>query len=194
LADAIASGDFSAQLNAIAEDATKTESDLHDNYAERLNTLQTLNFSNVDVLVLSYDTNDWAASAIAHDDATDEKPMGTTASFGGALRYFLEKIWSVYPNIRVLIGGIIWRGNPVDGELTTWSDKWYKDDKLIQDYNEVAKAIAETYHIPHLDMYNNMGCNHLNWRNFFNSGDATHPNDRGLTFMSKLYADQLGRM
>ena len=194
LADAIVSGDFSAQLNAIEADALEAESDLHDNYAARLNTLQELNFANLDVLVLSYGTNDWAASAISHDNATDANPMGTTASFGGALRYFLEKLWSVYPHIRVVIGGIIWRGNPEKGVLTTWSDKWFKDGKLIQDYNAVAKSIAESYHIPHLDMYNNLGCNHLNWLNFFDSGDGTHPNDKGLTFMSKLYADQLGRM
>lgn len=162
LADAVSTGDYTMQ-NAQASSGA-------DYFPEQLALLKTINFNDVDMVVIHYGTNDFAAN-VAIDNASDDDD---TATLCGALRYSLRKLMTAYPKLRIFVSVPIYRkftGN-IGAETYTNSN----GAKLI-DFCEAMARVATEFNCPVMNGYRALGINTINDTAF--STDGTHLNDYG---------------
>ena len=197
LADAIVSGDFSYQEEAIRElDGSLTgtkHSGYRDYIPEHLAAMKKLDFNDVDILTIAFGTNDYTAN-----DIPPHAPEGNkydTTTLEGALRYSIEKIQKAYPHINIYICTPIYRA---------WVDKndnyAYFDDSTthvnrwgytLAEYVEFIKGVAAEYNLPVIDSYHGLGINRQNRLEYFNINDGTHPNEKGRRLLAKYISEQL---
>lgn len=164
IANAIASGDFSAQINSGLAPAGLT-------------TLATANIANYKAIVLEFGTNDFSAEIpFDSEDATSIK---------GALKHILTSILTKYPNIRIVVLSTlqyVTKGTGNDSGVVI------HPDGTVWEMNEVIKGICESdeFCVPFVDMYHAFGQNGIT-RNTLNSDGVhlTSPNG------AKRYADIL---
>lgn len=183
LADAIASGDWSAQ-DANASNGSS-------NCPEQLAILKGIDFAEVDAIVIHYGTNDFTGgSGVPLDNESNPKDCNTLC---GALRYSVEKLLSAYPKMKVFVSLPAFRYWTADDGTVTYSDT-YKNGigKVLPDY---VKALAETaneYNLPVIDCYYGLGVNKINASTFL--ADGVHHNVEGRKLLgeyigAKLIAD-----
>jgi hypothetical protein len=164
IADAIASGDFTAQLNSGVATAGFT-------------TLASANIGNYKAIVLEFGTNDFSAKVpFEGDDAT---------SISGALKHILTTILTKYPNMRIVVLSTlqyITLGTGNESGVPT------HDNGTVWQMNEVIKGVCESdeFCVPFVDMYHAFGQNAIT-RNTLNS-DGVHLTSPNGT---KRYADIL---
>lgn len=187
LADSIESGDFSNQENAIA---TAPSGIIPWYFAQNINTLSTIDLSDVDIITISIGTNDWGNCAL--DNPDDKYDINT---YCGAYRYSIEKILGIYPNLRIVLCTPMWRCEFVeDGsdEMLWESDTFIKgNNQKLSDFADSVKSIANEYHFPVCDFYNKMSINKFNWKIAFDNTDGTHPHAKGRYLMAKKLAEKL---
>lgn len=161
LADAVSTGDYTMQ------DAQASSGS--DYFPEQLALLKTINFNDVDMVVIHYGTNDFAAN-VAIDNASDDDD---TATLCGALRYSLRKLMTAYPKLRIFVSVPIYRKwNSTGAETYTNSN----GAKLI-DFCEAMAKVATEFNCPVMNGYRALGINTINDAAF--SADGTHLNDYG---------------
>lgn len=164
IANAIASGDFSAQLNSSVVTSAFT-------------TLATATISNYKAIVLEFGTNDFSAKVPF--DGED------TTSIKGALKHILTSILTKYPNMRIIVLSTlqyITLGTGNESGIPT------HDDGTVWTMNQTIKGVCESdeFCVPFVDMYHAFGQNGIT-RNTLNSDGVhlTSPNG------AKRYADIL---
>lgn len=187
LATAIATGDFTAQDNAINNPNWK---DKPSYFANHLQLIKDMDFSTVDYITIAYGTNDYTAGDIL-DNPNDKLDKNTVM---GALRYSIETILTAYPNIRILIGTPIfrlWLESDKSTIKSTSNEVTYAGGYTLKEMVEKYKEVGKEYQIPVLDAYNNLSLNKFNWRLFFDNTDTTHPNAKGRYLVAKSYASKL---
>lgn len=190
LADAITSQDFTLQDNAINN---PNWSDKPSYFDSALQELKNIDFSQIDYITIAYGTNDYTAGKMLDNDNN----LYDTNTWAGALRYSIEKLQIAYPNLRILIGSPIWRCwlNSDKTSVEEDSDtKRFGNNFTLAELTDKAKEIGKIYHIPVLDLYNNLCLNKFNWSSFFTTSDTTHPNQYGRNCMAKAYAQALINM
>lgn len=161
LADAVSTGDYTMQ-NAQASSGS-------DYFPEQLALLKTINFNDVDMVVIHYGTNDFAANVVI-DNASDDDDTSTLC---GALRYSLRKLMTAYPKLRIFVSVPIYRKwNGTGAETYTNSN----GAKLI-DFCEAMSRVATEFNCPVMNGYRALGINTINDAAF--SADGTHLNDYG---------------
>lgn len=161
LADAVSTGDYTMQ-NAQASSGS-------DYFPEQLALLKTINFNDVDMVVIHYGTNDFAAN-VAIDNASDDDD---TATLCGALRYSLRKLMTAYPKLRIFVSVPIYRKWDSTGAETYTNSN---GAKLI-DFCEAMAKVATEFNCPVMNGYRALGINTINDAAF--SADGTHLNDYG---------------
>ena len=183
LADAIVSGDFTVQEEKAAIDT------MPEYFADHVVSLKKLDFSKVNIVTIGYGTNDFTAS-IKIDNASDKYDV---TSFGGALRYSIEKLMSAYPNLRIVLVAPTWRfwKDSSDNYLYD-SDTHEIGNQKLHDFVDKTVEIAKQYHLPVVNPYDEMGINKFNYPLWFR--DGTHPNDVGQWMLAKLIAKTLSGM
>ncbi len=164
IADAIASGNFSAQLGSGVATAGFT-------------TLASANIANYKAIVLEFGTNDFSAKVPF--DGTD------AASIKGAVKHILRTILTKYPNMRIVVLSTlqyVTLGTGTESGIPT------HDDGDVWQMNEVIREVCESdeFCVPWVDMYHAFGQNGIT-RNTLNSDGVhlTSPNG------AKRYADIL---
>lgn len=173
LADAVSTGDYTMQ-NAQASSGS-------DYFPEQLALLKTINFNDVDMVVIHYGTNDFAAN-VAIDNASDDDD---TATLCGALRYSLRKLMTAYPKLRIFVSVPIYRKwNSVGAETYTNSN----GVKLI-DFCEAMARVATEFNCPVMNGYRALGINTINDAAF--SADGTHLNDYGRKVFGQFMGGNL---
>ena len=184
LATAVASQDFTAQDATVAD----MPSGMPAYFATHLATLKSIDFSDVDIVTISYGTNDYTAG----DDLDNENNLKDIDTFAGALRYSIETLLTAYPNLKIVIGTPIFRlwlnGTTVEYTSDT---KTYGGDFTLIDMTEKVKEVGEDYHCQVIDAYNDFGVNQYNWQRIFDSTDTTHPNATGRALLGRLYGVEL---
>ena len=138
IADAIASGDFSAQINGGKN--------------SQFSTLATATISNYKAIIMGFGTNDFTAKVPFH--GTD------ITSIEGALKHILTTILTAYPNMRIVVLSTLQYvtvGSGNESGVPT------HDDGTVWQMNEIIKSICESddYCVPWVDMYHAMGQNGL---------------------------------
>lgn len=187
--NAITTGDYSIQQTAIDNDPSYQH--LRSNFQSHLDTLQNMDWSKVDIITLSYGTNDWGTKVVLSDDTA---PMSTD-TFMGAYRTALETLLATYPHIKVLAFGVVWRALHVtDGVVDNDSDSANTGRNWsLRAYEEGADTVCKEYHVPFAPMYDYSEFNKFTWSNYFGT-DLTHPNAKGRYVMAKRYASFLTQL
>lgn len=182
LADAIATGDWSLQDDALNYDDRTS-------YAEQpLALLKSLNFDDVDIITINYCINDFNGGNVVDGDGTDEFDTDT---YLGALRYSVKKINEKYPHINIVIMSATWSFRMDDtGAYTTDSDSTIKNDMTLKQYLTKQKEEAEKLHLPYIDLYN-IGINKYNRGYFFPANDGSHQNANGRLRIAEKIVKEL---
>lgn len=173
LADAVASGSYTLQ------DAQASHGS--DYFPEQLALLKTINFSGVDMIVIHYGTNDFAANVTIDNTSDDDD----TATLCGALRYSLRKIMTAFPKIRVFVSVPIYRKWSSTGAETYTNGS----GKKLRDFCEALIGVAGEFNCPVIDGYKALGINTINNAAF--SSDGTHLNDHGRKAFGELIGGSL---
>lgn len=150
IADAIASGDFSAQLGS-------------EHVTAGFATLASSNIANYKAIVLEFGTNDFSAKVPF--DGED------VASIKGALKHILTSILTKYPNMRIVVLSTL---QYVTLGVGTESGVPTHPDGTVWEMNEVIRGVCESdeFCVPWVDMYHAFGQNPKT-RNALNS-DGVH--------------------
>lgn len=183
LADAIASGSWTAQDTAVANMTGGL-----DYFAERLAQVKAVDWSTVDFIMWEYGTNDFM---------TEVKLDGADLyAYNHAYRHAIETILTAYPNIRIIPVTPIYRWYQSGGEYTEDSNTHLQADyagvqtKLI-DFVAMAQTISKEYQLACIDDYYTLGANRYTRFAYFNSTDGTHPNENGRLRIAEHIAGQL---
>lgn len=183
LADAIVSGDFTLQNNAV----NSTEVTLNNSIKANCARLQTIDFSKVDIITIAYASNDFKGVVLDNED----NPLDTS-KFAGALRYSIEKLLTAYPNLRIFVLSAAWRFYIDENNEYTDDSNTYTNniDLTIKDYNAKLKEVAEEYNLPFVDDYN-IGIGKFNRYQYFNANDGAHHKEEGRRLIAEHLAKHL---
>ena len=173
LADAVASGDYSSQDEQAPSGA--------DYFPEQLALLKSINFNDVDMIVIHYGTNDFAANVTINNTSDDDD----TATLCGALRYSLRKLMTAFPKIRIFVSVPIYRKWGDTGAETYTNS----NGKKLQDFCEALAGVASEFNLPVIDGYKSLGVNTINDAAF--SSDGTHLNQHGRRAFGELIGGKL---
>lgn len=170
-----------ALAKAIAEnkwtDQDAQASSGSDYFPEHLALLKSIDFNKVDMAVIHYGTNDFAAggSGISIDNAADPDDYTTLC---GALRFSIEKLLGKYPHLRIFVSlpcFRFWTGS--DGAVA-YSDTYVNSNgKRLPEFVEALRGVAAEYNLPVIDSYYGLGVNKANAATFLS--DGTHHNAAG---------------
>lgn len=183
LADAISTGNFTEQENAVNSTSVTLNNAIKSNFA----TLKTIDFSNVDIVTIAYGANDFNGASLDNED----NPLDT-ATFGGALRYSIETLLTAYPNLRIFVLSTTWRFwiNDSNEYIDDSNTRTNGLNKTLSDYNAQLKSVAEEYNLPFIDDYH-IGIGKFNRSYYFNANDGAHHNENGRELIAAHLAKRL---
>ena len=144
-------------------------------FDQHLEDLKNIDFNEVNILTIAGGTNDYTAG-VSLDNGDNPKD---TVTFGGALRYSLEKIMGKYKHLKILICSPMYRFWMEDGQFLDDSDTRTYNDQYLTDFVKKAQEVGEEYKVPVLDNYTKLGINKFNRQEYFPPTDGTHPNATG---------------
>lgn len=188
LVDAIVAGDFSAQKNS---GVSITYAGTSINYVpERIATLESIDWSEIDYITISYGTNDWNSN-YALDNENDHDD---TTTYLGAFRYSVEKLLTAYPNIKILPITPLWRFWDTNTGLPSEVQGDYIDSNTyakgtgyhLWEYGDALIDAAKDYQIPVFDIYHVCMMNKFNRHQYFETTDGTHPKLEGRKLMAEM--------
>lgn len=186
LADAIVTNDWTLQENALQD------SSIPEYFAARVDMLKGIDFNKVDVITISYGTNDFADGLQAGEfvkEGSNEFNYFTTA-----LKYSIETIQSAFPQTRIFIMTPCWRcwienDQVIDSntkEVAAWPAP--NGNTKLTDFVDACWSVAKTFQIPVIDNYN-IGMNRFNHSYYLT--DGTHHTDAGRKFIAEHIAKKL---
>ena len=183
LAYAIANNDYSVQDEAINHDDRTS-------YAEEpLALMKTIDYSGLDILTISYGTNDFTGNR--QIDNSDN--LLDTSTVCGALRYSIETLLTAYPSLRIFVLLPTYRFW-IDSANAYIDDAFNHTNNLGKTLIEYIKGIAETakaYNVPVIDNFAELGINKFNRQQYFPVTDGTHHNENGRKLIAKHLAAKL---
>lgn len=120
------------------------------------------------------------------NDFGREIPLGTMADTGtdtfyGAVKTVINKLITKFPTTR-----IIFMTTPFRLRQTTVENHI---NLTIQDYNDVTRNVCKYYHMPYIELSNNVGFNEYNYTTYMM--DDVHPNEVGGKRMSEIIIPNL---
>ena len=171
LIDAVVSDDFSTQdTSSYVDPENANYSPL---YAEHLENLEAVNWSEVEYVTFFYGTNDYINGAYlnSEDDPATENKQRTNIE--DCVKYCISQLLTKYPHLRILVLAPYWMTfNDEDANEHT-----NNKGKYLYEYNAVIEEVAKNgYNLPVINMYHMFGINPITkW--YFEKDDA-HPTDR----------------
>ena len=189
IAKAINENDYSIQEESGVEIAYQQETTSGfvnsgiDYVPDHIDMMENLDWSTVDYAIIFYGTNDFT-NARELDNASDKYD---TTTYKGAFRYSVEKILSVYPNIKILPITPMWRWYP-DADPYIDSDTKVINGHTLHEFAQALEEVAKEYHFPVLDLYYNCGFNKFNKLSYFYANDGTHPKRNGVNVITDKIA------
>lgn len=184
LADAVASGVWTTQEEAASESGMPAY------FAETVELLKSIDFTDIDIITIAYGTNDWMNSSPLDNGGTSDKSY-----FADALRYSLETILTAYPNLHVFICTPIYRfwvneqGQFVEDSNTKIN---ITTNTKLTDFVEKTIEVAEKYNVSCINNYA-IGMNKLTRTYYYPTDpiDGTHPNPTGNKLIAAHIAKEL---
>lgn len=184
LADAIANNDWSLQDNAL-EDTS-----LPEYFSDTISMLKGIDFNDVDVITISYGTNDFADGLQPGEFVAEGSNQFNY--FTSALKYSIETIQTAFPMARIFVLTPCWRcwvedGEVVDDGNTKEVSSWAAPggNTKLTDFVTACYDGAKAYQIPVIDNYN-IGINKFNHEKYL--ADTTHHNEAGRKLIAQHIA------
>lgn len=174
LADAIVSGDWSAQSGRSGEIIRD----------RAISHLMTTGFDTVTHFGLEYGTNDFRYDRPIGDDSETCKE-----TFKGALNHAVRALLKAYPTARVFLITPWWMPTYGDQDSDIYPNEL---GFFLKDYVEAMFACAHLNRVPCLDLWTDAGVNKQNYRDF--TLDGVHPNDAGVFRRADLIAAFIRRI
>ncbi len=184
LAEAICYDDWKSQ-NASIEYAVSYEERTvwADSYfEERMEALQQIDFSQVEMLIIEHGTNDYN-NGIKVDNPQD---LFDETTFGGALRKSLRLLQQTYPNLRIVLVSPLYCSLEEDLKCFETS---YGEGTTLDEYVRLEKEIAEEFGVEWVNAYEESGIWIENVEEYL--GDGLHPNAKGHELLGDFLADNL---
>ena len=188
LADAITSGDFTLQDNALLD-----AGGVPAYFAETVALLKTIDFNEVDIITIEYAVNDWSGGYNAVGDYILNEPKTEldTTYLKGAFRYSIETILNKYPHIRIFVCSMCY-GTYLDESNNFVEDTNTKVNATFTAFDciEQIKTVADEYNLPFIDNYH-IGINKVNRLRYFPTNDGVHHNINGRRLLAEHIAKEL---
>lgn len=176
IAEAIATGNWSLQKNATGVPAS---------FKTTVAILEALNWSDVDIITISYGTNDWLNSNLLDNSSN----LYDTASYLGALRHSIRKLRQTYPKLKILVTAPIYRST--DNRLEN-AYNWRNGNQLrIIEFVDGLDKIRRELAVPIADTFFGLGINQWNESYYFPANDGTHPNAFGRELLGQKIANSI---
>jgi lysophospholipase L1-like esterase len=176
LVDAIISGDYSEQ-DAVREAATGSTDYDH------LPTLESVDFSTVDIITLSYGTNDYGGDVVI-----GAAENGNASTFIGAMQEAIGKLEAAFPQARIFVCAPIYRSwHDADTYVNADTRENANGDTLL-DFVEAVGMISKAEYVPEIDNHY-IGINAAT-RTVYTT-DGTHPNESGRRLIARHMAKEL---
>ena len=178
LAQAIVLQDFGVQQTVrMTENGTE-------HFAATIDELQTIDFSNVEILVMGHGINDYHGGMPIYNE---EDPYDKY-TFAGALRSALEKLKEEYPHMRIVLATPTYSWYVYEEEPLTCEDRDLGGG-VLEDYVDVQMQVAESLGVEVIDLYHDF-FPHEEWEDWrLYTVDGVHPNEQGR----KLIAEKISR-
>lgn len=198
LVDAITSGNYDLQDKYADTPALKGE------LSDKLNTMKTLNWSEVDYITICYGADDIRNYC---SDLDDSENTLNTNTYLGALRYSIEKLEQYFPDTKIVLLTPIYR---------QLSETSYNSDSLVVKYTGVNDTINEVdlpftawcdgilrvgeeysqnekYDVIAIDLYKLTGFNRTNAEEYYRTGTGSFliPNNAGHTVIGKIIVEKI---
>lgn len=178
ISQAVALDDFGMQQATIVrESATEY-------FSEVIDTLELINFSGVDILLVQYGVNDYHAGAVLENP---EDPYDRH-TFGGALRSALSMWQEACPDVRIILLTPTYSWYPYTDETC---EEMNAGGGILEDYVDRELQIAEEMDVEILDVYHNF-YPHEAWEDWMlYTRDGLHPNEAGRQLLAETIAEYL---
>ena len=168
----IVSGDFSKQHAAVENITTEPEY-----FAESVEKLAAFDFTDCDILVCNWGTNDW-------NGGTDYDDYFT------AMSTFVETMQTAFPKMRIfkMTPTQRFKANNA-GELVS-GNTFTSSGVTLKEFVGKEQRFSEKYNIPVIDAFN-VGINEFNRTHYFPIGDNTHHNEYGRSVLADKLAKEV---
>lgn len=155
-------------------------------FAEHLALLKTIDFNKVDIAVIHYGANDFAAGnpGVKIDNANDHDDYTTMC---GALRYSIEKLLTAYPHLQIFIDLPTYRWWPDTGVYPDTYTNYL--GKKYHEYADALRGVAAEYNLPVIDCFYSLGVNKLNVATM--TSDGAHHSTIGRQRLGEFIAGYL---
>lgn len=185
MADAIASGDWQSQQMAMSYAEYYKEYSLYmpSYFADRMDTLTKIDFSQVKVLIIEHGTNDYNGGR----NLDNPEDLYDTATFGGALRYSLKLLQKEYPDMKIVLLTPIYCEFGENLEQTCYDTDF--GGGTLQDYVELEQEIAAEFGVLYINAYENSGIVEENAKEYLS--DGLHLTDRGARLLGEYLVKEL---
>lgn len=184
LAYAIANNDFAAQ-NAVDVDNV---SGMPAYFKETRALLESIDFSKVDIITISYGTNDFTAGVELNND----NDQYDTTTFCGALRYSLNLLLAAYPQLHIFVCTPTWRfWIDENNQFLYDSDTHEEGGQLLTAFVTAVQTVSRAYHVKSIDNYYELGINQYNRSHWFPPTDGTHHNKDGGVLIAQHMAIEM---
>lgn len=160
LAEAIASGDWSDQITAVANIAVGGD----DNTAI-LARLMAINWATVSYVSIFYGTNDYGGGV----------PLGAAGdtvdtTWRGAINKVVETLLTAYPHLKIMFATPLWRARLASGDGKDADTNPNSAGIYLVEYVDAEIEQAKRHKLPVIDMYRSSGINAFNHATFLADG------------------------
>jgi len=177
LAQAVVLQDFGVQQTVrMTENGTE-------HFAATIDELQTIDFENVEILVIGHGINDYHGGVPIYNE---EDPYDRY-TFTGALRSTLEKLKAEYPHMRIVVVTPTYSWYPYhEGDNVTC--EVYSLGAVLEEYVDAQIQVAESLGVEVIDLYHDF-YPHETWSGWEKyTVDGVHPNEEGRNLIAeKIY-------
>lgn len=187
-----ASDSFS--LYWVAKSIALKDFNLLNNYADQVNPdftktvkeLESIDFSTVDVLAITYGVHDYLDGRLI----TDVADPNSISAYSGALKSSIEAIQEAYPHIRIIVMSPTFCRVEQDGSVVN-CDVTNTGYGMLADYMVAAKSIAVELNVSYLDNYYGVKINAETYKDYLE--DNIHPNEAGRKLIAERLADVINK-
>ncbi|MDE0582248.1 SGNH/GDSL hydrolase family protein [Planococcus sp. A6] len=173
LADAIVSGDFTAQ-EAAAVNLGKSA---------LVEFLKNLDYNTVFAITIAFSTNDFRG----------DRPIGvnadTNATFKGAINYVIQTIQTAYPHIKLFFIGPTFRSRLSSGDGLNSDENGNTNGDFLIDFQDAINEVCALNHVTAFDFYRTSSINKYTADYYL--ADGLHPNEIGSAMLGNQLASNI---
>ena len=185
IADAVTTRDFQPQEDAF--DFVPRGEALPTYFRDSFELLRSIDFSKVDIATIAYGTNDFTAARPLEGAGKYD-----FTTYGGALRYSIEKLESAFPSLTLGLCSQtyrFWRKKDTGEEIGDSNTRAMESGLYLPEFVEKTREIADEYGLFFIDNYNGPVINKENRDLCFSETDSTHP----IPYGRRLIAENISR-